>query len=364
MQQTDKSYYLERTRPEALPQLLLLMKSNPGSSEVAHEDYLQWQYNENPAGSPIMYTAHEEQSKDYIGQYLVIPAEYIIDGAETRGTLSLNTLTREDFRGRGLFTQMANKTYADCATEDLAFTIGFPNPNSYPGFINKLGFKSPGEVPLYLLPLRPITLVWNRLFPSGVKHGQELFLGNNAVIMPDNTDETISLFNPETDADLYNAFWEEYKNTYSALTSRTIDYLKWRYCYIPRRNYVLLKCVVAGKMQGYIVLRAKSIFGIKNGLIIDFCVLNNKEAAKTSSALLRAAMGLFRAHKIALVGCLMQDHANEAKCLKKHWFFKAPKKLVPQPIPFIVRVNKDFIGAATIQQFNNWFLTFGDYDVM
>jgi hypothetical protein len=55
--------------------------------------------------------------------------------------LSLNTATHPDYQGRGLFTRLAEQTYAQGAEAGYGFVIGVANANSTPGFLRKLAFQ-------------------------------------------------------------------------------------------------------------------------------------------------------------------------------------------------------------------------------
>ena len=124
---------------ESLNPLIKLLKTQYKGGELINPDYLKWQYTLNPSGFPVAVVAKSEE-KGIVGQYLVIPVKLRINSEKIGGSLSLNTLTHKDFRGRGLFTGMASKAFEYCNNLNLKVTYGFPNPNSYGGFVKKLNF--------------------------------------------------------------------------------------------------------------------------------------------------------------------------------------------------------------------------------
>ena len=89
--------------------------------------------------------------------------------------LSLNTLTAPKFQGRGLFIKMAIETYNDCFKENIKYIIGFPNPNSYPGFVRKLNFSHLGNIPLLIKPINYIGILRSLFKRRDIKHGGEIF---------------------------------------------------------------------------------------------------------------------------------------------------------------------------------------------
>jgi hypothetical protein len=72
--------------------------------------------------------------------YGVVPVLMSMSGKTVLAAQSCDTMTAPDHRNRGLFTELAEKTFALAAAEGITFVFGFPNEASYPGFIGKLRF--------------------------------------------------------------------------------------------------------------------------------------------------------------------------------------------------------------------------------
>ena len=110
----------------------------PAAGKLADLTYLRWLYAENPCGPVIGFNAREEGR--LAAHYVCVPAVMRVDGRPARALLSLNTATHPDFQGKGLFTRLAELTYAAGAEEGVALVYGVANANSTPGFVRKLGF--------------------------------------------------------------------------------------------------------------------------------------------------------------------------------------------------------------------------------
>lgn len=106
--------------------------------------FIQWQYADNPAGPIVGYNAMA--GSVIAAHYVTQPFYAMLDGAKAKGLLSLNTATHVDHRGKGLFTQLADKTYEAAAAEGFDFVIGVANQNSVHGFTKKLGFQLVGQL--------------------------------------------------------------------------------------------------------------------------------------------------------------------------------------------------------------------------
>ena len=116
----------------------LLQLSFPDSNYL-NKDYLQWLYTENPEGNALGFNAFDKNT--LAGHYVCLPISANIFGKTEQGLLSLNTATHPSHRGKGLFTQLAQKTYQLATKEGYTFIIGVANQNSTPGFLAKLNFQ-------------------------------------------------------------------------------------------------------------------------------------------------------------------------------------------------------------------------------
>ena len=103
--------------------------------------YFQWKYAENPLGNIVGFEARHQGKP--IASYGLIPEHYEIEGQPLRVYQSMDTMTHPSYQRRGLFVKLANLTFEHVLkTEGTLDMVGVPGANSFPGFINKLGWKS------------------------------------------------------------------------------------------------------------------------------------------------------------------------------------------------------------------------------
>jgi GNAT superfamily N-acetyltransferase len=114
---------------------------------------LAWRYRDNPAGHAVGMDAWAGDR--LAAHYVTCPLTARVDGVARRGLVSLNTATHPDFQGRGLFTRLAEATYAAAAAAGYDFVIGVANANSTPGFERKLGFQRVASLAAGVLARRP-----------------------------------------------------------------------------------------------------------------------------------------------------------------------------------------------------------------
>jgi GNAT superfamily N-acetyltransferase len=132
--------------------------------------YLQWLYRDNPSGHAIGVNAWAD---DVIaGHYVIVPISARVNRQSVTGALSLNTAVHEDFRGRGLFTSLAEATFELANSLGIDHVIGVANANSTPGFIRKLDFQLVRQLDARAFvgtPLRTASVLptaWEREWPQ------------------------------------------------------------------------------------------------------------------------------------------------------------------------------------------------------
>ncbi len=101
--------------------------------------YVRWLYAQNPIGNAVGVNAFD--GDELVAHYVTVPIEALVEGRTAKGLLSLNTATHPAHQGKGLFTRLANETYAYAADHGYEFVVGVANANSTPGFTKKLGFQ-------------------------------------------------------------------------------------------------------------------------------------------------------------------------------------------------------------------------------
>ncbi|MGQ0673133.1 MAG: GNAT family N-acetyltransferase [Hyphomicrobium sp.] len=117
----------------------LLRLCFPGSSKFTTE-YLTWLYAANPIGTVFGTDAFD--GVELVGHYACVPSMVAICGRDTRALLSINTATHPEFRGKGLFTQLAEATFERAAEGAFQAVYGVANQNSVEGFVRRLGFQN------------------------------------------------------------------------------------------------------------------------------------------------------------------------------------------------------------------------------
>jgi Acetyltransferase (GNAT) domain len=106
----------------------------------------RWFYVDNPAGPAYASLFYENDR--LLGHYAVVPSLLCESGQQVVGYRSMTTMVHPDGRGRGLFIELANRTFAMLAEDGVPLVYGFPNGNSAHGFAKYLGWsmRSPDRI--------------------------------------------------------------------------------------------------------------------------------------------------------------------------------------------------------------------------
>lgn len=125
------------------------------------DSFLPNKFNTSEFGaSPIGFIACDENNVP-VAFYGVYPCTMIYRGKRFLVAQSGDTMTHPEHQGKGLFTQLAQLTYEACKSEGIHLVFGFPNENSYPGFVKRLGWTHFDNLSVYLMRLKGLT--WLRV---------------------------------------------------------------------------------------------------------------------------------------------------------------------------------------------------------
>lgn len=351
----NENYSIERITNFNFEELIELTKTYYTSGDIIDPNYLKWQYIDNPAGQAFLFVARQISSNAIAGQYLVIPIRYMINGKVILGSLSLNTLTHPEHQGKGLFTKLASETYDYCSEQEVKFTIGFPNPNSFPGFIRKLHFTHLGDPSLSIKFLRPFSSFFKVLKKTKVKHGGQLPFES----IQSNDIQQFDLLNNQN-SEIYDTFWQTVQSQYSISTNKDFAFMQWRYAKIPTRNYKVFAYVSGKTILGLIVMKFEHVWNLNAGIVMDLLVINNDP--KIGKALLNFVVKSSKKSNMDIV-LAMHTKMGEYNLLTMNRFYTIPKKVLPQKTHFIYRPHVNSAIGAEMTKLENWKLTFGDYDV-
>lgn len=296
--------------------------------------FWKWQYQDNPSGKAITLLAKDNGS--VVGQYVNVPVHLKLNGKIEKSALVIDLMVRKPYRRQGLFQKMGEAANNRLPKLGVSISFAFPSRNeSYAGFIHKLGWFEVGALQSLVKPVLP-KIFKNKRKDAGIKV------------------QKISTFPQEI-----NLLWERLKSLVNIGVVRKSKYLNWRYFGNPASKYAVFLVKQDGELIGYFVLKITKVSGIKVGIIVDmFCVneLNVVEAVidKANSYFLDSGAFL----------CTMLRTKLYERSLKKVGFRALPDRISPRSYSLIAKVNSDELDLVDLSNLDNWFLQFGDWDVV
>lgn len=111
--------------------------------------YLEWQYDQSPEGAEIAIDILS--GDDVVAHYCLVPQTWTDGRTELNLASSLNTAVSARARGKGVFTRLAQETYARAAGAfGIEAIVGVSNASSTPGFVRRLDFALVTPLPVRL----------------------------------------------------------------------------------------------------------------------------------------------------------------------------------------------------------------------
>jgi len=295
------------------------------SKEIDIESW-KWKFMENPAGNGIIKLMFD--GKKLIGHYAIIPVKMKIGDRIVKAALSMITMTHPDYTKQGIFTHLANALYEELSRMGFKFVYGFPNENSFPGFIKNLGWEDLGKG-------QPKILYKKNLDNLSVRH-------------PKNA-HRIEEFGNEIEM-----LWQKIKKNYKFIVPRTKEFLNWRFVTNPEVKYAKYVIRNNGEVVGYVVLKIYTGEGEPIGHMVDALATDSK----VFEDLLRISYIYFTENGIKAMSCWIQDSFFYSEKLKEHGFVKGPAKNY-----FGIRFFKENCGDIGKVNCDEWYITMGDSDV-
>jgi hypothetical protein len=134
-------YSFKRLEPKLYQDLVYISKSAFGFDPGLNY-YIDKNRTEKFGPSNLGYIAYSSDGEP-AAFYGVYSQPLIIDGKKVLAAQSGDTMTHKNHTGKGLFIRLAEMTYRLAKENSISFIFGFPNNNSYPGFVKKLSWICP-----------------------------------------------------------------------------------------------------------------------------------------------------------------------------------------------------------------------------
>lgn len=335
-------------------QILSLVK-NIYKFRTSPDSHFEWMYRNNPYGQGIILLAKDEKKNNsIIGVEPIIPLNLLVDGQTVKGSLSLGSAVDVNYRGQGIFSKLVSKLSKASLNNNIVCIYGVPNDQSFKIFI-KNDFRYLGKLPLLVKPLR-----FSKYFKQPLSSILSPF---DVVWKIHNNNNQVTQLSESFDQEFVNLISKASKRI-RVLQKRDKEYLQWRYVNHPSHKYRIFILKEKSVLKGYIITRKTKINGKPVGVILDFLVdaeIKNKEKLK---GLIRFALIDLWNQGVSVVIATCGKNMLENKLLRQTGFFSIPDLFKPEPLYFIINnFNSKNENAKKLIIHDNWFFSYGDYDV-
>ena len=197
--------------------------SAPSAAEMAR---FRWQYLDLPEDHLWIKVAEptdpSARTADiFAASYCMAPRRFTVDGEPLQGALSLDTMTGENYRKRGLFVHLAIEAYRTATEQGLQFVYGSPNDNSLPGFLKYLGWVKLPEPPV-LATARPLRWGLGRLGLGRSRRNRRIEQGPEGA-------RTVEIGATDHIGERFDELWNLAKGQLRIAAVRDAAFWKWRY---------------------------------------------------------------------------------------------------------------------------------------
>ena len=201
--------------PEHEPAILDLLATTLGRVGSAREvEFFRWKHTRNPFGRSPGWVAVD--GVDVVAFRTFLRWEFRHGDRRVRAARAVDTATRSDYQGRGLFTTLTLVALEALRADGVDFIFNTPNDQSRPGYL-KMGWHVVGRLPTVLRPTSVRTVRklvgarrpaerWSCASSSGVPAAEAL-----------------------SDGPVIDRLLDSLPDVAGLRTRRSVDYLRWRY---------------------------------------------------------------------------------------------------------------------------------------
>jgi hypothetical protein len=316
-------------------------------------EMLRWQYFDHAAGPLLVdFALTPEPDRRLAAIYAVAPVIMRAGATKVLGVQSLNTLTDEAYRGRGLFVQMAKSLFARATNAGTALVYGFPNGNSAHGFFKRLEWTSFDPMPVLIHPLRTgyvLRKIGARAlagvldFPMSFKRRPKL--------PPRFTLRTLPAIGAE-----FDAVWDAFAATIGYGVERTAMYLAWR-LRRPGESYECIGLYEGDKPLGFAITGVTRVDGQIVGKLMELVF----DPALADAGRWLASEVMYRLYQqgAGVVWTWCFEHAPNFAAIRHAGFFALPAGRTAHELHGGAR---SFAGRTDIGDRSQWYVSMLDSD--
>ncbi len=314
-----------------------------------------WQFFKNKLPNDFTIIARDDAKQRTAGIYAISTVVFQIGNKDFLAAQSLDTITDINYRGKGLFTHLANLVYEKGKQEKLELVYGFPNGNSIHGFTKKLEWENHDPLPFLIKPLN------TKYFSSKISYLR--WIPNLKLpLLERKINYKYRLLEDFSFSEDVNQVWAIFSKHFSVSIKRDQSYLTWRYLQKPNENYRIIHSYDEdNKYIGFVVFCVKEKHNGKIGYIME--LIYDPLIPRVGEELLGFAVKQIKKDEADVILSWCFSFSPNYKSYKKNGFFKIPEKLKPIELHFGYRLLSS-TNAKLLSKRENWYLSYSDSDTV
>lgn len=289
--------------------------------------YFQWKFYDNPAGD-VIGTVSCDGDK-IAGFYGIIPEDYIVNDKEVLFYQAIDGMVHPNYQGLRIFAKLSAINSDNVIKEKGdSYFLGYPGDQSFPVFINKIGWKNPINIKFQ--------------FTNKLLHKTRRLLSNNEkfkMVEFNHFDERFDTF-----------FLSKEKSNFPPIQKKiTKEFLNWR-CFSPyTKEFKALYFENENGIAGYVIYKMEG-----NRCFLHFIDSLNKDCY---TPILDAFCNyIFNTIKASFIFCFEATNPTLKSALRKNGFIFNPlnKGLFSYRPPLILHSNKESVLNIPFFDAKNW----------
>ncbi|HAA56565.1 MAG TPA: hypothetical protein DCE42_17510 [Myxococcales bacterium] len=216
------------------------MFGNVFSRELSLEEW-RWKFAENPYAPPLATVAYVEEQ--LVGHYTMMPVRLNVMGRAVDAAQSIDTMVSPLFRGQQIFKKTATDCYQRYKESGGKCVFGFPNEQSYPGFMRRLQWKRISYLTEYSLRLGVSGVVEKWLPRTRLANvADHLYRGKQRASLAlqgqfyQRQKSYVNFKNASTVPEGMDSFWKKIRSYAVFSVWKDSQYFSWRYDQNPKSD--------------------------------------------------------------------------------------------------------------------------------
>lgn len=236
-----------------------------------------WLYVDGPHGMARAWVAEHPASGEIVGAAAGFPRKMYCDGNEIVGLVFGDFCMSERFRSLGPALRLQRACLEAAQESPFEFFYDFPSVGMMAVY-KRLGFLQSGELRRWAKPIRAERVIQRIVKSKGLTRGLSgivnFFLAHRGWI---GSRSTCQLAFPKgLCGEEFTVFDGQFREQPGLRTSRSAEYLNWRYLAHPSTSHEIVTASHAGELVGYVVFTCD----VEDPVIVDLCAKEEVVAAR------------------------------------------------------------------------------------